>query len=130
MRTLRQHISRAWWGLLGAAGLPRERWNAVDPLARRAVKVGVWLLIGLVLVLLEGDWNWSAIVAAFVVFALVVPPWRELLPYRLGRFVVPLSVLVLAVTYPHYLVPSGWWPGLFGWPIFGPFPAMDTMVVM
>jgi len=131
MRNLRGYVSRAWWSALGAVGLPRERWESFDRLTRRAVITALWLVIGLVLVYIEGDWNWSAILAAVVVFALVVPPWRRLLPRGFGRFVVPGAVLLLAVFYPQYLSPNGsWWPGLFGWPIFGPFPAMDTMVVM
>ena len=121
MRRLGQFISGLWWRALGAVGLPKERWKALDPLVRRAVVAATWLLIGLALIYLEGEWNWTAILAALLVFALVVPPWTEILPRRLGRAVVPVVVLLLAIFYPNYLNANGsWWPGLFGWPIFGP----------
>jgi branched-chain amino acid transport system permease protein len=121
VRNLRPYISAAWWGALGTVGLPKERWESFDPLVRRGVKAGTWLLIGLVLVALFGDWNASALAVAGVVLALVVPPFRRV---PLGRWVVPGAALALAICYPFYR------GDLFGSPIFGPFPGMDTAVVM
>ncbi len=123
MRTydLGRRLSAQWWALLGRLGFPKERWLALDPLARRASKTAFWLVVGLVLILVGGVWKLTALLAAIVVFALVVPPWRR---YPLGRWVVPAAVLALAVLYPKYQA------NLFGMPIFGPAPQMDTMVVM
>ncbi len=124
---LRAYLSRVWWDALGSVGFPREQWEDLDPTVRRAVKTWFWLAFGLVLVLLGGVWNWTAPVLALLTFALVVPPWRSLLRVRnlaVGAVVVPLVVLALALFYPEYQ------PDLFGMPIFGPFPAVDTMVVM
>jgi branched-chain amino acid transport system permease protein len=114
-------VAARWWEALGALGFGKERWQALDPLARRAVLTAFWLVVGLVLIAIGGVWRTSALVAAVIVFALVVVPWR-LLPF--GRWVVPASVLALAVLYPAY---QG---HIFESPIFGPAPQMDTMVVM
>jgi branched-chain amino acid transport system permease protein len=114
-------IAAKWWELLGSVGFGKERWEAVDPVARRAVKTTFWLTVGLILIAIGGVWKASAIVFALIVFALVVTPWRRL-PF--GRWVVPGAVLALAVFYPQYR------DHIFGSPIFGPAPQMDTMVVM
>ena len=79
-------------------------------------------MIGLILIAIGGVWNSTALVAAAIVLVLVVAvPWRRV-PF--GQWIVPLVVLVLAVLYPFY------YTHLFGSPIFGPAPGMDTMVVM
>ncbi len=90
---------------------------------RRAAKTAFWLVVGLILVAIGGVWKASAILAAGIVFALVVgaPLWRRL---PLGRWIVPGAVLALAALYPLYQ------SDLFESPIFGPAPNMDTMVVM
>src|SRR5919202_4483659 len=121
MRNLRQFISVPWWRLLGALGLPKERWESLDRLVRRAVLTTTWGVIGILLVALFGTWRASAIAVGALVIALVVPPYRR---FPLARFVVPAAVLALAILYPEYR------GDLFGTPIFGPFPAMDTAVVM
>jgi branched-chain amino acid transport system permease protein len=114
-------VKAVWWKALARFGLGRERWEALDVVVRRALVAGLWIAVGLVVVGIFGAYNWTLFAAAAVVLALVVPPY-ERLPY--GRFVVPLAVLALAVLYPRYNA------DLFGWPIFGPFPSMNTMVVM
>jgi branched-chain amino acid transport system permease protein len=114
-------IAAQWWALLGALGFGKERWLALDRAVRRAVVSAVWLAIGLILIAIGGVFNSSAVIVALLIFALVVAPWRRL-PY--GRFIVPAVVLALAALYPEYR------GHLFQSPIFGPFPAMDTAVVM
>jgi branched-chain amino acid transport system permease protein len=118
---LRRAIASRWWAVLGAAGFEKERWEALDPVARRGVKTAFWLIVGLILVAIFGVWKASALVTAAVVFVLVVVPWRKL-PF--GRWVVSASVLALAVLYPFYQ------SHIFESPVFGPAPSMDTMVVM
>src|SRR6266498_3585960 len=110
-RDIGRLISARWWALLGALGFEKERWEALDPVARRAVKTAFWLVVGLVLVAVGGVWKLTALAAAVIVFALVVTPWRRL-PF--GKWVVPGAVLALAVLYPKYQ------SDLFGMPIFGP----------
>src|SRR5262245_12344815 len=118
---LTRWIAEHWWRLLGKVGFGKERWLALDKRARRAIKVAIWLVIGLVLVLIGGVWNSTAIAAAVIVFVVAVAPWDRL-PF--GQWIVPILFLALAVFYPFYR------DDLFGWPIFGPAPGMDTMVVM
>ncbi len=119
-------VSSGWWTALGAVGLPHERWRALPRLLRRAVKAAIWVAIGLVLVALFGVWKTSALAVAVVVLLLVVPRYEHLTirGFRVGKWITPVAVLALAVAYPYYL---GSMPQV---PIFGPFPAMSTMVVM
>jgi branched-chain amino acid transport system permease protein len=114
-------IAMYWWQALDRVGFGKERWLALDRVFRRAIVTGFWLVIGLLLVAIGGVFNTSAVLVALLVFALVVPPWRRL-PY--GRLIAPGVVLALASLYPEYR------GDLFGMPVFGPFPAMDTAVVM
>ena len=120
-RVERPDVRSLWWRLLGGAGMDAARWRQLDPLVQRAIVVGAWILVAIVLVIIFGVYEWSLIVAALVIWALLVAPF-ERLPY--GRWIPLAVVLALAITYPFYL------GGLFEWPIFGPFPAMNTMVVM
>jgi branched-chain amino acid transport system permease protein len=125
-RRIRAQISEWWWAALGAVGLPHERWSAQPRLVRRLVLAVVWAGIALVLVALWGVWKTSALAAAAIVIFLVVP-WYERLSVRgrrIGKWVVPLCVLGLAIGYPYYGV------DLPEVPIFGPFPQLSTMVVM
>jgi branched-chain amino acid transport system permease protein len=125
-RRIREGISRAWWAGLGAVGLPRSRWDALDPMVRRAVKVALWVAIFLILVALFGVWQTSALAVAAVILLLVVPRWGRVTVrgYRVGRWVAPLAVLAIAASYPYYVdrMPEV--------PLFGPFPQLSTLVVM
>ena len=57
---------------------------------------------------------------------LVVPRYENVTVrgVRVGKWILPGAVLALAITYPYYQ------SSLPQVPIFGPFPAMSTMVVM
>ena len=121
MRRFGRWISAHWWALLERVGFGKERWLAVDPSARKAFKTVFWVVVGLILIAVGGVWNSSALIAAAIVIAVLIIPWRRL-PF--GQWLVPLVFLVLAVLYPFY------YTHLFGSPIFGPAPGMDTMVVM
>jgi branched-chain amino acid transport system permease protein len=125
-RRIREGVSRALWSALAAVGFPRERWLALPRLARRTVKVVLWLVLALVLIRAFGVWKTSALAAALVVLVLAVP-WYDRLTIRgkrVGKWVVPASVLAIAATYPYY---GTHMPQV---PIFGPFPQLSTMVVM
>jgi branched-chain amino acid transport system permease protein len=125
-RRIRAAVLRGWWQALGAAGLERNRWLALPPLARRAVKAAFWTGVGLLFVGFLGVWKTSALAAAAVLLLLVVPPYRRFTVRgtQAGRWIVPAGVLAIAIAYPFYgtLLPQ--------LPIFGPFPAMSTMVGM
>ena len=125
-RRIAAAISRAWWAVLGAVGLPRDRWQALPRQRRRAVKAVVWAVIGLLLIAGLGVWKNSALVRRGG-----DPPARgPVVPNvsvggrNIGKWIIPGAVLALAITYPYYIDSM---PQL---PIFGPFPQMSTMVVM
>src|SRR3954447_2481099 len=125
-RRIAASVSAALWTALGAVGLPHDRWLAFPKLTRRAVKAAIWVAIGLVLVALFGVWKTSALAVAVVILLLVVPRYEHLTVrgFPIGKWITPAAVLGLAIAYPYYL---GSMPEV---PIFGPFPAMSTMVVM
>jgi branched-chain amino acid transport system permease protein len=125
-RRIAEAISRGWWAALGDVGLPHKRWLALPRLTRRTVKAAIWAAIALVLVALFGVWKTSALAVAVVVLLLVVPRYEHLTirGVRVGKWITPAAVLGLAIAYPYY---QGSMPQV---PIFGPFPAMSTMVVM
>jgi branched-chain amino acid transport system permease protein len=125
-RRLGRAFARAWWAMLGVAGLTPERWLTLAPQTRRAIRAALWLAVAVALVALFGVWENSALVIAAVIFVLVVPRWDRLSlgRFRIGRFAVPAGVLAIAVTYPYYI------DSLPHLPLFGPFPQLSTMVVM
>ena len=125
-RQIKERISRAWWSALAAVGFPRERWLALPFLTRRTIKAVLWIGLGLILTWRLGVWKVSALAAALVLLLLVVPWYRKLAigRWRVGKWVVPAAVLALAIGYPYY------GPHLPELPLFGPFPAVSTVVVM
>ena len=124
-RELRDAVARAWWSALGAAGLSQQRWRSWPKATRRGVKTVVAIAVGLALVELFGVWKTTALAVAAVVVLLVVPTWSRLTVGRVpvGRWLLPLMVLGIAIAYPYYVDSM---PQL---PVFGPFPAVSTMVV-
>jgi branched-chain amino acid transport system permease protein len=119
-------ISGGVWAALGAVGFPHDRWLALSRLTRRTVKGVLWAVLGLLLVWQFGVWETSALAVAVVVLLLVVPRYENVTVrgVRIGKWILPGAVLALAITYPYYQ------SSLPQVPIFGPFPAMSTMVVM
>jgi branched-chain amino acid transport system permease protein len=130
-RRIGASIATLWWQGLGRLGLDRARWQSLPRTTRRAVKALVWIGIGLLLIAFLGVWKPSALVIGAIVFLLVVPDYSRILGRRVGRFVVPVGILAIAVTYPFYASSNGSvstaMPQL---PIFGTFPQMSTMVGM
>jgi branched-chain amino acid transport system permease protein len=86
----------------------------------------LWAVLGLLLVWQFGVWETSALAVAVVVLLLVIPRYENVTVrgVRIGKWILPGAVLALAITYPYYQ------SSLPQVPIFGPFPAMSTMVVM
>src|SRR6266567_7966751 len=125
-RKIKEGISRALWSALAAVGLPRERWLAWPWLLRRTIKAVLWTGIALVLTWQLGVWKVTALAAALVVLLLVVPWYAKLTisGKPIGKWVVPAAVLAIAIGYPYYATHM---PQL---PLFGPFPAVSSLVVM
>jgi ABC-type branched-chain amino acid transport system, permease component len=125
-RRIAAAVSAAWWAALTVAGLSPERWAALTPQRRKAVKAFVWLVIGLVVIAIWGVWETSAIAVAAVILLLVVPPYQQLRVrgFHVGKWITPAAALAIVVTYPYYIDSM---PQL---PIFGPFPMLSTVVAM
>jgi branched-chain amino acid transport system permease protein len=127
---VRQRIAAAieaqWWVLLGAVGLPRERWLRLPRLTRRLISTVAWSGVGLVLIGFLGVWKWTALALMGVAILLVVPNWGRMTfrGRRWGKYVTPVVVLGIAIAYPYYVNSM---PQV---PIFGPFPMVSTVVAM
>src|SRR5581483_8774997 len=89
---------------------------------------------GLVTGLATDNTRNGVIASVGTVLALAAPPWlaggaheHVPLPARrmpVGRKVVPLAALALAITFPYYA------PHMFTIPVFGAFPSVETAVYM
>jgi branched-chain amino acid transport system permease protein len=103
-------------------GLRAERRRDFDAeLRRRGILGGIVALAWIVLVTIFSGFTASLIWATLVVLALYAIPWHMI---RYGKWVVPGTAIVLAITYPYYR------DDLFEIPLFGPFPSVDTAVTM
>src|SRR5919205_416668 len=69
---MRPAISNAWWSVLGSAGLTRDRWRGLPVVARRGIKVAVWLGILLILIAAFGVWKTTALAVAAVATLVVM----------------------------------------------------------
>jgi branched-chain amino acid transport system permease protein len=122
---VRDWVSKHWWGLLGALGLDQGRWRDLPEWQRRLAKA---LLAGAVLVVILAPltgFDYTAYAAFGIFLVLYVPPWGRV--PRVGRFLVPLGVLGIAIAFPYYANPP---TKMFTIPIFGIFPDVHTGVVM
>jgi branched-chain amino acid transport system permease protein len=103
-------------------------WGDRSELERRAVIGAVAVVIGNLLLVAFSSWETSAVLVSLVFLGLYVPAWPRVgirvRGIRLGRLVIPVALILLALTYPFYF------DGLFEVPIFGPFPAVGTGVYM
>jgi branched-chain amino acid transport system permease protein len=100
----------------------RDRWRAIPAIRRRMIVAGLAGLLALVVVGPFEGIDVSAVIVWAVFVVLYVPDWKIL--GRWGKWVLPLSFLVLAVLFPYYN------DKLFTMPILGAFPDTHTAVVM
>src|SRR5919201_795168 len=103
-------------------------WGDQSVLVRRAAIGAAAVVIGWLLLVAFSSFDLSAVFVALVFLALYVPAWDRIpvrvRGIRLGRLVIPIALIVIALTYPFY------WDKLFTVPIFGPFPEVGTGVYM
>jgi branched-chain amino acid transport system permease protein len=103
-------------------------WGERSQLERRAVIGAIAVVVGWLLLIAFSSWDLSSIWVALVFLALYVPAWSRVpvrvRGIRIGRLVVPVALIAIALTYPFF------WDKLFEVPIFGPFPAVGTGVYM
>jgi branched-chain amino acid transport system permease protein len=106
--------------------LKRQRWEPLPETLRRAIIAGVVGFLLLVVFAPLAGFDTTALFAYLIFVVTYVPPYRK---FPLGRFVIPLAVFVLAVTYPYY------GDHMFTLPIFSAtgsngFPSMDTATII
>jgi branched-chain amino acid transport system permease protein len=108
-------------GVHGALG----RWQRRSPLLQRAVPPLV--IAGVVLLAV-----WAAGVAPdpSLLVLLAITYVLYLLPRKVRRIALPLTVLALVVAYPYFIQQPDYQRFLFTLPVFNAFPNMDTMVSM
>src|SRR5215217_7317316 len=87
----------------------------------RAKRFAIAGLPALFVLAITGSASLGLVVAGLILAALYVPAW-DVVP--LGKWIVPITVMILAFLYPFYQ------PDLFEMPIFGEFPSVDTGVTM
>ena len=113
-------------------------WKALPALPLRfawPAAAAIATVVGVVIALVTDNTRNGVVSSIGSVLALGAPPWlaagsaRQPTPVlerqlAVGRKVVPLAVLALAITFPY------WWNHIFTIPIFGEFPSVETAVVM
>src|ERR671936_450761 len=105
-----------------------EWWGERSTMERRLGIGIVAVVIGWLLLIAFSSFDLSAVYVGLVFLALYVPAW-ERVPVRVrgirvGRLVIPVALIALALTYPFY------WDRLFEVPVFRPFPEVGTGVYM
>jgi branched-chain amino acid transport system permease protein len=88
----------------------------------RAVRMGVFGVLGMILLAAFGALNVEAVLFLIVIAIIAVPPW-ETVPH-VGRYLRGAMAFAIAATYPFF------WNHLFTIPVFGSFPSIATAVVM
>jgi branched-chain amino acid transport system permease protein len=103
----------------------KRRWERQSPLLQRAVPP---LIIAAVVIL--AAWAGGVSPDASVIVLLAITYVLYLLPRRIRRIALPLTVLALVAAYPYFVQQTDYHRFLFTVPVFNAFPSMDTMVSM
>jgi branched-chain amino acid transport system permease protein len=121
---LARDLHDLFWRAVGRVGVddaevrwqrqPQFRQRAIPPLAIAAAVILVVWAAGL-------PPDPSLLVLLAITYALY------LLPRRVRRIAVPVTVFVLAVLYPYFIQQPNYDKYLFKLPVFSVFPSMDTM---
>src|SRR5581483_6124192 len=129
----------AYIAFLVVAALVVPEWKALPALPMRLVlpaALVVGALVGLIVGLATSSTRNGVISSVGTLIALAAPPWlaasgrrsvdTPVLQKRMpvGRKVVPLTALALAITFPFYT------SHMFTIPVFGEFPSVETAVNM
>jgi branched-chain amino acid transport system permease protein len=116
-----------FWHALDRAGVhnAEARWRRQSPFLQRAVPP---LVIAAVVLLV----SWAAGLPpdSALLGLLAITYVLYLLPPRVRRVAVPLTVFGLAVAYPFFIQQTDYQRFLFKLPVFNAFPGMDTMVAI
>jgi branched-chain amino acid transport system permease protein len=116
-----------FWQGLERSGVrdPRSRWEQRSPFLQRAVPP---LVIATFVLLAAWAGGIAPDPSLLVLLALTYVLY--LLPSRWRRFAVPVTVFALVVAYPYFIQQTNYQRFLFNLPVFNTFPSMDTMVSM
>jgi len=116
-----------FWLGLERAGVSdaRGRWRQRSPFLQRALPP---LVIGGIVLLVV--WAGGVAPDPSVLVLLAITYALYLLPRRVRRFALPLTVLALVAAYPYFIQQTDYQRFLFTLPVFNAFPNMDTMVSM
>ena len=115
------------WRLLGAVGLKdaRARWESQSPFLQRAVPPLVIAALVIAVAWLAGVAPDSGAMGLLVLCYVLY-----LLPRRIRRYALPLTILALAIVYPLLIQQQDYQRFLFIVPVFNTFPTIDTMVLI
>jgi branched-chain amino acid transport system permease protein len=116
-----------FWLGLERAGVSdaRGRWRKRSPFLQRALPP---LVIGGIVLLVVSAAGVPPDPSVLVLLAVTYTLY--LLPRRVRRFALPVTVLALVVAYPYFIQQTDYQRFLFTLPVFNAFPNMDTMVSM
>jgi branched-chain amino acid transport system permease protein len=120
-------VRDGFWPSVERAGVKNAhaRWRKQPSFVQRAVPpVVIAVLVILVAWAAGVTPDPSLIVLLLITYALY------LLPHRIRRIALPLTVLLLAIVYPLLIQQANYQRFLFKVPIFDVFPGMDTMIQM
>jgi branched-chain amino acid transport system permease protein len=120
-------VRDGFWPSVERAGVKdaHARWGRQPSFVQRAVPpVVIAVLVILVAWAVGVSPDPSLIVLLLITYALY------LLPHRIRRIALPLTVLLLAILYPLLIQQADYQRFLFKVPIFDVFPGMDTMIQM
>ncbi len=122
---LARSAQTGFWLGLERAGVreARGRWRRRAPLLQRALPP---LLIGGIVLLVA--WAGGLAPDPSVLVLLAITYALYLLPRRVRRFALPVTVLALVAAYPYFIQQTDYQRFLFTLPVFNAFPNMDTMV--
>ncbi len=126
----RRHGGRGYngfWRLLELVGLKNARtwWESRPPLLQRAVPP---LVIAAIVIAIAWAFGVSPDTGAIGLLAICYVLY--LLPRRIRRYALPLTILVLAILYPLLIQQTNYQRFLFVIPVFNTFPTIDTMVLV
>jgi branched-chain amino acid transport system permease protein len=120
-------VRDGFWPSVERAGVKNAhaRWSKQPSFVQRAVPP----VVIAVLVILAA---WAAGVTPdpSLIVLLLITYALYLLPRRIRRIALPLTVLLLAIVYPLLIQQANYQRFLFKVPIFDVFPGMDTMIQM
>jgi len=120
-------VREGFWPTVERAGVKdaHTRWNRQSPFLQRAVPP---VVIAAIVILVA--WAFGVAPDPALIVLLLITYVLYLLPHRIRRIALPLTVLALVILYPLLIQQANYQRFLFKVPLFDVFPGMDTMIAM